>query len=86
MFIIADARKHETTEHSWNCAAYRSSIILLGSVGSDASIFPRSIFKIELTRTIVLLSWLSREKRDSFTLECVLCTFWDCKLAQFCPA
>ena len=32
-----------------------------------------------------LLRWLSRAKRDSFTLECVLRTFWDCKLAQFCP-
>ena len=27
-----------------------------------------------------LLEWLSRAKRDSFTLECVLRTFWDCKL------
>jgi hypothetical protein len=23
---------------------------------------------------------------DSLNLECVLRTFWDCKLAQFCPA
>ena len=29
-----------------------------------------------------LLKWLSRAKRDSFTLECVLRTFWDCKLGS----
>ena len=35
---------------------------------------------MELTGRRSLLKWLSRAKRDSFTLECVLRTFWDCKL------
>jgi hypothetical protein len=42
--------------------------------------------KSGLTCIRSLLVYLSREKRDSFTLECVLRTFWDYKLAQFCPA
>src|SRR4030095_1474667 len=36
--------------------------------------------KTRLTCIYSLLSYLSRAKRDSFTLECVLRTFWDCKL------
>jgi len=47
---------------------------------------PQNRKKSELTCIHSLLVWLSRAKRDSFTLECVLRTFWDCKLAQFCPA
>jgi hypothetical protein len=36
--------------------------------------------KPELTCIHSLLLYVSRAKRDSFTLECVLRTFWDCKL------
>lgn len=46
----------------------------------------QNLRKSELTCIYSLLKWLSRAKRDSFTLECVLRTFWDYKLAQFCPA
>ena len=36
--------------------------------------------EIDLTCRYFMLVCLSRAKRDSFTLECVLRTFWDCKL------